>query len=88
MYNEYLVTLHKIIIIIILDSNHTNNRLTKVITIKSIRLSNYNNNNNNSRITKYYTYVYLYLLIIIIILIYNVVEYLYEIVSLYINYYI
>lgn len=82
MYNEYLVTLHKIIIIIILDSNHTNNRLTKVITIKSIRLSNYNNNNNN-RITKYYTYVYLYLLII-----YNVGEYLYEIVNLYINYYI
>ena len=41
MYSEYLVTLHKIIIII--DSNnHTNsnNRLTKVITIKSIRLSN------------------------------------------------
>ena len=85
MYNEYLVTLHKIIIIIILDSNHTNNRLTKVITIRSIRLSNYNNN-NNSRITKYYTYAYLYLIILIII--YNVVEYLYEIINLCINYYI
>ncbi len=86
MYNEYLVTLHKIIIKV-LDNKHTNsnsnsNRLIKIITIRNIRLSNYSNNKN--RITKYYALLYLYLLIII----YNVVKYLYEIVNLYINYFI